>query len=254
MRWGSLFSTLLLASASAAIPRLLSRTGGIDPNAMTNIVKELSAQRRVEARDEKIVGQLEAIMDGKTDDVPLQNLAAIQALTQKSAADLAKTQDLATGLAKAFRKQQPLSAIWKDQVLATSEDVRQNYRRHRERILSSLASASVALLVMAALGALAPMRGLALFLLTMAFELSGKWLLFASLATTAYFAASRLNPWPLFAPEIFAAPVGFMLLAGLLLRQLDPNYPLWNTMLKGFLGPVAACLGITGYVKYVPAA
>lgn len=246
MRWGSLFATLLMAGASTTAPRLLSRATGIDPQGLTGMLSKIQTASSGGNLDADVSRQMQAIENGQTDDVPLERLAAVQD------ASMAGQGDMTSALLNAFKNQQPLGDQWRASLLRFSEQVRQFYRGQRRGIENGLILGALGLLAVAILGALPFLRGPARFFLTMAFALSGKFLILVSLACAAYFAASQLNPLPLLPPEVFAAPVGYMLFCGLFLRIIDPNYPLWNTMLYSFAAPIAASLGIAGWLRVRP--
>lgn len=244
MRWGSLIATLLMAGASTTLPRLMSRATGIDPQGLTGMLSQIQAASSGGNLDNDVSRQLQAIENGQTDDVPLERLAAVQ--------NMAQGPDMTSALLNAFKNQKPLGSEWREDLLRFSEQVRQFYRGQRRKIESGLILGALGLLAVAILGALPFLRGPARFFLTMAFALSGRFLILASAACAAYFAASQLNPIPLLPPEVFAAPVGYMLFCGLFLRIIDPNYPLWNTMLYSFAAPIAASLGIAGWLRVRP--
>jgi hypothetical protein len=244
MRWGSLVATLLMAGASTTLPRLMARATGIDAGGLTGMISQIQAASSGGNLDADVSRQLQAIENGQTEDIPLRQLAAVQNLSQGP--------DMTSALLNAFKNQTPIGSEWREGLLRFSEQVRQFYRGRRRQIENGLILGALGLLAVAILGALPFLRGPARFLLTMAFALSGRFLLLASLACAAYFAASQLNPIPLLPAEVFAAPVGYMLFCGLFLRIIDPNYPLWNTMLYSFAAPIAASLGIAGWLKFKP--
>lgn len=248
MRWGPLLSTLLLAGAAAATPSLMSSFAGIDQKGVAAALEQVKSAGSGEALEAKAAAQWKALQSGKTEELPLESLAAVQDAVKSSAAQ----PDVASALLKALKNQDKIQSRWRRGLLADAEKVRRFYRGRRALALKALVLAAAALLAVIALGALPPGRGIARFLLGMAYGLSGRFLLLLSGGAAAYAAAAGLNPWPLLPPELFAAPIGAMLLSGGFLRILDPNYPLWNTALSSFSAPVAGCLGSLGWLKLKP--
>ncbi|MDD5630371.1 MAG: hypothetical protein PHU21_15005 [Elusimicrobia bacterium] len=239
-----------------AISQAEATSGGADPAPEAAIPQPLRAAGPGADQVAAMMAQLQSLQQGRTDDVSLEQLAAIQDMAQGQSAGaggLPGQMQTAMGMIQAYQKQKPVLEQWRSGLLRDSERVRQFYRSHRQQVLGYLFLAGLVLSAAAILGAVSSCRGLVRFVLGMAFGLSSRFLLLVSLAALVYFAASRVNPWPLLPPEVLAAPVTYMLLAGVFLRALDPNYPLWNTLLKSLAAPLAACLGVTAWVAYQPA-
>ncbi|OGR68556.1 MAG: hypothetical protein A2X40_12420 [Elusimicrobia bacterium GWC2_65_9] len=253
MRWGSLISVLVMAVLSVGLPRLVFNSAGLDEKSLIAMVGQIKAVESGANLDARVDRQWRALKNGQVDHMSLEQLAAVEAI-QSQRARIGRQSDMGAALLKAFQEQKPLGDQWRAQVLRESETLRRLYSRSRQRVLAALLLAAVGLAVVIVLGTLPILRGLARFLLGMAFGLSGRWLVLVSLCATAYFAAGGLNPWPLLPTEVFAAPVGCMLLSGVFLRILDPNYPMWNTLLMSFSAPIAACLAISGYIQLKPGA
>ncbi|MBI3554329.1 MAG: hypothetical protein HY077_17670 [Elusimicrobia bacterium] len=253
MRWGSLLATLFMGGASVFAPRLLSSATGIDPQGLMAMASQMKSVGSGGAMDDKASRQWQALQSGEVDSIPLEQLAAL-ADAQSREAVSKNPEDMASAIVKAFHSQQPLGEQWRAGVLRDAEPARRYYLSRRRAFQTGFLLAGAALIAVAFLGALPPLRGTARFLFGMVFGLSGKLLILLSLAATAFFAASALNPWPLIPPELLGAPVAYMLLCGLFLRVVDINYPVWNRMLWSFGAPVAAALGMLGWTKFKPEA
>lgn len=241
MRWGSLFFTLSLATGSTMAPRLFGPA--LDPEKLAAALAPARAMPPG-TLDPALEKQLAALQDGQTEAVPLQTLAALQDLAGQGA--LGPQVEVAGALINAFRKQKPLHQEFRDGVLRDSEHLRRFYREARPKMLLALLGLGALTVAVAALGALPFFRALARFHMTLLFALSGRWLMLVSLACVAYYACARLNPWPLLPQETLAAPIAYMLLTALFVRLLDPNFPLWNSMLKSMSSPILGCLAVGG--------
>lgn len=244
MRWGSLLSTLLLTGGSVVLPRLAFNAMGMDQGKLASTLGSLQSLQGGNL-DAGVMKQLQALQSGQTETLPLEQLAALQDIAQ-AGGGLQKQAGMAQALISALKNQKPLGTELRGQVLRESERARAFYRGSREKVLAILCMGVLLTLAVLVLGALPFGRGLARFYLTFTFALAGRWLVMVSFLAVAYFAASKLNPWPLLPGEILYAPVGYMLVAGLFLRLLDPNYPLWNSLLRSLGAPVVACLAIVG--------
>lgn len=241
MRWGSFFFTLSLATSATMVPRLFGPA--LDPQKLAAVLAP--AGMPAGTLDPALEKQLAALQEGQTEAVPLQTLAALQDLAGQGT--LGPQAEVAGALINAFRKQKPLHAEFRDGLLRDSEHLRQLYREARPKVLLALLALGLLTFVVAVLGALPFFRGLARFHMTLLFALSGRWLMLVSLACVAYFLCARLNPWPLLPQETLAAPVAYMLLTSLFVRLLDPNFPLWNSMLKSMASPILGCLAVAGF-------
>ena len=253
MRWGSLFSTLILAGGAAAAPGILSNSAGLDDKGLDQILATVKAYHSGEGLDLKGDRQWQALQDGQLEEVSLERLAALQDLAGRQTAGAGQDQDVAAALIEAFKKQKPLSEEWGGQVLRDSERLRRFYQGARPKAVAFIALGLVSTFAVAVLGALPLGRGLARFVLGMVFGLNGRWLMFLSLAVPAYAGASGLNVWPLLPRELLFAPIGFMLLSGAFLWLLDPNYPLWNMLVRSLGSPMLSCLATFGWVRLKPA-
>ncbi|MCX5794306.1 MAG: hypothetical protein NTY77_02265 [Elusimicrobia bacterium] len=241
------------APAAALLAQSQAGKPGQDPAAA--LLAQLRSAKPGQDPTSAMLAQLQSLQNGQMEGVSLPQLAAIKDMANGGASPmggpLGQLNTAMTAI-KSYQNQKPILEQWRMGLLQDSEQVRQFYRSHRQKALAYFLLAGLALLGVAALGAIPWFRGLARFVMGMAFGLSGRFLMLVSMAAVAYFAASRINPWPLLPPETLAVPVGYMLLSGLFLRVLDPNYPLWNMMVKSFLAPLASCLGVTGWVLYQP--
>ncbi|MBI4678762.1 MAG: hypothetical protein HY748_14375 [Elusimicrobia bacterium] len=149
---------------------------------------------------------------------------------------------------KALKEERPsMGQSLRAEILRVSESLRKGYLRHRNKVLAVMIVIGLFTVAVLFLGLVPLVRCLAKFYLTFLYGLSCYWLMWLALAMFAFFAASQLNPWPLIPRELFYAPVGYLLLTGMFIRMLDPNYPLWNTLLKGLGSTLLSCAGIAGY-------
>lgn len=249
MRWQSLVWTLTLAVSSAVAPQLLFRSIGLDRSQLREVIGAVKASRSGGALDARAMAQLKALESGQVEDVPLEQLAAIQKLSRETEAlgvSAGRQAEVAETLLDAFERQIPLYTRMKREILMESEYVRRVYRRNRPRVLWAMAALAALTFAVIVLGLFPAGRGVARFVVSFVFALAGQWLVFVSIMLVAYDAASSLNPWPLIPPEVLLAPTGFMLLTGLFLRFLDPNYPLWNALLRSLGSPIIACLTAAG--------
>lgn len=245
MSLGRVMGIAVLGLASLVGPRLLFKSAGVDPKAMVSMIETIRSQQSGENLEADIERQLEALQNGNVESVNLEQLAAVQDITRESEAIQKKVQ-AAESLIKAFKEPKPLGEDMRAGILRDSEKGRRFYRKNRSKIIAVLAALVVGTVVMGALGLMDIARGVARLWLTVSYAFSGIYLIMASTATVAYFIASKLNPWSLLPSEVVAGPALLMIVSGMLLRCIDPEYPVWNHALRSLGAPIAACLIIAG--------
>ena len=210
MRWGPLLQVLVLAGAAMAAPQFFS-PAGLDQN------------------------------------LPLDKLAALSDLAKPKDGASPAQGDVASALLKALKQDRPSTGSrLRGEVLRVSESLRKFYLRFRSKVLAAMIVIGLFTVAVLFLGLLPVIRFFAKSYLTFLYGLSCHWLMGMALAMFAFYAASHLNPWPIIPQEFFYAPAGYLLLTGMFIRMLDPNYPLWNTLLKGLGSTVLSCAGIAG--------
>ena len=250
MRWGSLLSTLVLTAASVTLPRMLFSSIGLDREGLESIAStaKLAAGQ---GGEDRVLSQLKGLQSGEVEGVSLEQLAAVQDAVKSmqdsgALAGASKNLELGAALHEAMKKQRPVGEQMRSGVLRDAERLRTIYRDARPNVLLALISLGCACILVAILGAFPFARPLSRFVLTFVFSLASRWMMLLSLGTAAFFYVAELNAWPLLPSEAVAAPAAYMLLCGAIIRFLDPNYPLWNGLLKGFGAPLLACAAIVG--------
>jgi hypothetical protein len=249
MRWGPLLQVLVLAGAALAAPRLFN-PAGLDAKALSGMVASLSAVRSGNSMDAAADAQFQALKSGRLEDIPLDKLVALSDLPapQEGGAAPAAQADIASALLKALKEDRPSTGSrLQSEILKTAESLRKHYLKYRNKVLAVMVIIGLVTVVFLFLGVVPVVRVLAKFYLTFLFGLACHWLMWMALGMFAFYAASRLNPWPIMPREFFYAPAGYLLLTGMFIRMLDPNYPLWNTLLKGLGSTILSCAGIAGY-------
>lgn len=251
-RWASLAIIMALSGGAMGAPDLISAVTGTDPQSMTRALQSLQKLQTAKsggASEAEVLKQLKGLQGGGVESLPLDKLAALQDFAGLGEGVEGKAL-LGSKLLEAYKKQTPIHSQLRSQVLRDCEKARQLYRRFRPKVILAIGLLSLTTIVVLFLGVVPLVRGLARFYLTVLFALSRIWIILLSMATLAYFAASGHNPWPVLPRELFCAPVSSMLLCALFIRKLDPNFPVWNDLLKGLAAPIAACVAIAGVSRY----
>ena len=76
------------------------------------------------------------------------------------------------------------------------------------------------------------------------------WLWLLSGTVVALFLATRSNPWPLVPSELIVPPLYWLAGSALLLRLLDMNHPIWNTLWRGCAFPLASMGLIAALLRF----
>ena len=200
--------------------------------------------------EDQMMNQINALKSGQIEGASLTQLAAVQEAAREADAgaepEAGRSLEVSAALIDAFKKQKPAGEKLKAGILNDAETLRSAYREERPNVLMLLGSLGAASLLVAVLGAFPFGRSAARFFMTMLFSLSSYWMVLVSLSTAAFFWISGFNVWPVLPGEVLGAPIAFMFLCGGFVRLLDPNYPLWNGLLRAFGSPILACLAIFG--------
>lgn len=247
-------------------PKLLARGMGMKSGDTTRLVAEIQKMNSPEAAEARMQGQWKALSSGRSEDLSLQQMAAIQDIASRMAAGeglsgapsrmaapgsgpaagAAGKMELAQSLMKAFKEQESFGSSFRRQTLRDSERLRRFYKKRRAVIVPALYLVAGFFALAGAFGLISAIRGVSRFVLTMGFTQSGYFLMLASVLTVVYYLVSKLNPWPLLPWEVVLAPVSYMVICGACLRVLDPNVPVWNMMLKSMASPVVSSLAVVG--------
>ncbi|MBI5884311.1 MAG: hypothetical protein HZB91_14545 [Elusimicrobia bacterium] len=209
MRWGPLLQVLVLAGAALAAPQLFNPAGH--------------------------------------EDLPLDKLAALSDLAKPKDGSPSAQGDAASALLKALKQDRPSTGSrLQSEVLRIAESLRKSYLGFRNKVLAAMIVVGLFTVAVLFLGLVPLVRYIAKSYLTFLYGFCCHWLMWMALAMFAFYAAAHLNPWPIIPKEFFYAPAGCLLLTGMFIRMLDPNYPLWNTLLKGLGSTILSCAGIAG--------
>ncbi|MBI5209008.1 MAG: hypothetical protein HY927_03445 [Elusimicrobia bacterium] len=248
MRWTSLLQVVALAGAAMGAPQLFG-PAGLDQKSLSAMVSTLAAARSGQGLDAQADAQLQALKSGRLQDVPLDKLAALSDLSASKQGGTAPAQgDIAAAVLKALKEERPSTGSrLQGEILRLAESLRKFYLRYRDKALAVMAVLGLFTVAVLFLGLVPIVRFFAKFYLTFLYGICCYWLMWLALAMFAFCAASRLNPWPIIPQEFFYVPAGYLLLTGMFIRLLDPNYPLWNTLLKGLGSTILSCASIAGY-------
>ena len=97
--------------------------------------------------------------------------------------------------------------------------------------------------------AVASRTRIARFSARLGFGVARAWLVILSFLAIAIAMATRTNPWPSVPHELVFAPIAALVGCAIALRLVDLNYPVWNSLVRGFGAPLISMGFVAVFLK-----
>ncbi len=133
------------------------------------------------------------------------------------------------------------------QALQLAAMARRVYEENQASIMAVVWAVPSVLLVLSLLCSLLGAKGWARFTAELCSALSKNWLMLVSFAAVGAFLGPRVNLWAELLPDLWAVPVGALVLGAAMLRAQDMNSPVWNRLMLGLAAPLFSCAVILGW-------
>ncbi len=76
------------------------------------------------------------------------------------------------------------------------------------------------------------------------------WLGAVSWAIVGLAVATKMNPWPLIPNELILPPIAWLAGSACLMRLVDMNHPVWNSLLRGCMYPLLSMAFVVGFQRF----